>query len=257
VFPRPIAPLSFLPQPHNVPSVFIAAVEYKPVETLDHEVNTPTCTGEFLPTVVPSPIAPPPFAPHPHNVPSVFIAKKVFDTEFGKDNYTVMQAIAKNDTEYNKERRIPLKDQNRASIAPGIPHESYALGPAPDTTHKYGTYIATSEVLTAYIINTTVANGILLEKGPFKDSDVIISFKGTNTFKEAIHDFKSTFMRTDLNKLVRTLGFTAKGEDGDSFINGSFTKVLLHAWNVLIKLKYYFPIFLKTAKKHLLNCLMN
>lgn len=163
------------------------------------------------------------------------IAKKVFDTEFGKDNYTVMQAIAKNDTEYNKERRIPLKDQNRASIAPGIPHESYALGPAPDTTHKYGTYIATSEVLTAYIINTTVANGILLEKGPFRDSDVIISFKGTNTFKEAIHDFKSAFMRTDLNKLVRTLGFTAKGEDGDSFINGSFTKVLLHAWNVLIK----------------------
>jgi hypothetical protein len=164
------------------------------------------------------------------------IAKKVFDTDFGKDNYTVMQTIARNDIAYAEERKIPLKDQKEASIAPGIPHESYALGPAPDeANHRYGTYIATNEVLTAYIIDTTVAKGILLEMGPFRDSDVIISFKGTNTFKEAIHDFKSAFMRTDLKDFVQSLGFTSPGEDGSSFINGSFAKVLLDAWNVLIK----------------------
>ena len=164
------------------------------------------------------------------------IAKKVFDSDFGKDNYTVMQTIARNDIEYAKERRSPLKDQKEASIAPGIPHESYALGPAPDTEqNKYGTYIATNEVLTAYVINTTVAKGILLKKGPFRESDVIVSFKGTNTFKEAIHDLKSTVMRTDLMNVVQSLGFTAPGQDSDSFINGSFSKVLLDAWDVLIK----------------------
>lgn len=161
------------------------------------------------------------------------IAKKVFDTDFGKDNYTVMQTIARNDIAYAKERRSPLKDQKEASIAPGIPHESYALGPAPDG-HKYGTYIATNEVLTAYVINTSVAKGILLKNGPFRDSDVIVSFKGTNTFKEAIHDLKSSVMRTDLMNVVQSLGFTSPGET-DSFINGSFSKVLVDAWDVLIK----------------------
>jgi len=164
------------------------------------------------------------------------IAKKVFDTDFGKDNYTLMKAITKFDREYARERRLPLSDQKDKSIAPGIPHESYALGPAPDTKkHKYGTYIATNEVLTAYVIDTTVAKGILLDKGPFINTDVIISFKGTNTFKEAIHDFKSIVMRTDLKNLVQSLGFTAPEEDGDSIINGSFSNVLLDAWDVLIK----------------------
>jgi hypothetical protein len=160
----------------------------------------------------------------------------VFDTTFGQSNEKVMQTILALDKEYAKEKRSPLRDQKEASVAPGIPHESYALGPAPDTqTHKYGTYIATNEVLTAFIIDTTVAKGILTKKGPFRETDVIISFKGTNTFKEAVHDIKSAFMRTDLKDLAETLGFTVPNEDRDSFINGSFTKILLDAWDILIQ----------------------
>jgi len=164
------------------------------------------------------------------------ITKKVLDTTFGQSNEKVMQTILALDKEYAKEKRSPLRDQKEASVAPGIPHESYALGPAPDTqTHRYGTYIATNEVLTAFIIDTTVTKGILTKKGPFRETDVIISFKGTNTFKEAVHDIKSAFMRTDLNDVAETLGFTVPNEDRDSFINGSFTKILLDAWDILIQ----------------------
>ena len=165
------------------------------------------------------------------------IIKEVFDSTFGQSNEKVMQTILRLDLQYGRrERFVPLRKQRQESVAPGIPHESYALGPAPDTTtHKYGTYIATNEVLTAFVIDTTVAEGILKKKGPFKDTDVIISFKGTNTFKEAVHDIKSAFMRIDLKDVAETLGFTVPNEDRDSFINGSFTKILIDAWDILIQ----------------------
>lgn len=164
------------------------------------------------------------------------ITKKVFDSTFGQSNEKVMQTILRLDKEYAKQKRSALRDQKEASVAEGIPHESYALGSAPDTTtHRYGTYIATNEVLTALIIDTTVAKGILLEKGPFRNTDVILSFKGTNTLKEAVHDIKSTVMRTDLKDVVETLGFTVPSKDKDSFINGSFTNILMDAWDILIQ----------------------
>jgi hypothetical protein len=162
--------------------------------------------------------------------------KKVFETTFGQTNFAVMQSIAQLDLNNIKKKYSPLEEQNESMLTPIVPHESYAMGPAPDTTkHKYGTYIATNEVLTAFVIDTTVANGILLQNGPFTSSDVIISFKGTSTFKEAIHDIKSSIMRIDLRDVVENLGFDVPVEDKDSFINGSFTNILIDAWSVLIK----------------------
>jgi len=162
--------------------------------------------------------------------------KIVLDTTFGKDNSVVMGSIESLDKMNSAKKMSPLMFQKSSEVIPGIPHESYAMGPAPDVNkHKYGTYISTNEVLTAFVIDTTVANGILLEKGPFEQSDVIISFKGTNTFKEAIHDFKSAFMRVDLMKVAKSLGFSVPEEDKDSFINGSFTNILIDAWDVLIQ----------------------
>ena len=159
--------------------------------------------------------------------------KMVFDTTFGQDNVKVMQTIIGLDEKHAKLKRSPLVEQK--GLTPEIPHESYAMGPAPQTDKKpYGTYIATNEALTAFVIDTTVSKGILLKKGPFKETDVIISFKGTNTFKEAIHDLKSQFMRSDLKIVVESLGFTVPQSDGDSFINGSFTTILMDAWDVLI-----------------------
>lgn len=164
------------------------------------------------------------------------ITKKVFDSTFGQSNEKVMQTILRLDLEYAKEKRSPLKEQNSASVTSGIPHESYALGSAPDTTtHRYGTYISTNEVLTALVIDTTVTEGILKKKGLFQDTDIILSFKGTNTFKEAVHDIKSSFMRIDLKDVAETLGFTVPDEDKDSFINGSFTNILMDAWDILIQ----------------------
>ena len=163
------------------------------------------------------------------------IIKKVFDTDFGRDNFSLMGTIGELDKEFQSKKRSPLESQKASEIAPGIPHESYALGSAPIPTKKYATYIATRKVLTAIVLDTSVADGILLKKGPFEKTDIIISFKGTSTFQEAIHDLKSVFMRVDLNDVIRLLGLPVIEEDAKSFINGSFTNVLLDAWNVIIK----------------------
>jgi len=164
------------------------------------------------------------------------IIKKVFDTDFGKDNFTVMQKISELDTAYVGERRRPLIQQKSSSITAGIPHESYALGPVPDIKkHKYGTYISTHEALTAFVIDTTTANKILLNNGPFIESDVILTFKGTNTAKEIIHDLKSASSRVDIYDTAKSLGFTPGEDDRESYINGSFTAILVDAWDVLIQ----------------------
>jgi len=162
--------------------------------------------------------------------------KIVLDTKFAEENYIVMKFIDSLEKTNLAKKRSALIDQKASELVPGIPHESYAMGAAPDVNkHKYGTYISTNEALTAFVIDTTVAKGILLEKGPFKPSDVILSFKGTNTFKEAIHDVKSAFMRVDLKNVATSLGFSVPEEDKDSFINGSFTNILIDAWDVLIQ----------------------
>jgi hypothetical protein len=164
------------------------------------------------------------------------IILKIFESSFGKDNVDVMVNINQMDIAYVNEKRAPLNEQKAASIADGIPHESYALGRAPDQAkRRYGAYISTEKALAACIIDTTVANGILKQKGPFNDKDIIIAFKGTNTFKELIHDVKSVVTRLDLYYVATSLGFTPPESDKDSFIAGAFTTVLIDAWPLLIQ----------------------
>jgi len=203
--------------------------------------------------------------------------KIILDNFFGKNNNIVMNKIQNLDSTFRKKKFTSLVEQKDSMLTEIIPHESYAMGRAPDTKkHNYGTYIATHEALTAFVIDTTVANGILLKeskepketkeskeskeseeseqpkepkqseqseesnesnepKGPFEPTDIIISFKGTNTFTEVLHDLKSMIMRVDLIQIALTLGFSVFKEDKDSLVNGSFANILMGAWDVLIQ----------------------
>jgi hypothetical protein len=139
-----------------------------------------------------------------------------------------MKSITANERKYSRERVSPLKTQQGLGT---IPHESYALGPAPKaTTPKYATYISTSEVVTAVVMNASY-----LKMPLFKPTDVIICFKGTSTIKEVIHDIKSQFTSITLKNTLSQLGLQPAKGDEDAVLNGSFTKVLLDAWNVLLK----------------------
>jgi len=178
------------------------------------------------------------------------IIKKVFETAFGEDNNEVMATIGGLEIGYVKERRRSLVAQKESAIAKEIPqdlkrgiygvstipHESYALGPVPDTTkHKYATYISSRKALCAIVLNASLSNGILLRKGQLEKTDIIISFKGTNTFKEAVHDIKSQFGIIPLNDIIRLLGLPVIDADNGSNISKSFVTVLLHSWNIIIK----------------------
>ena len=164
------------------------------------------------------------------------ILKKLFETDFGKENSVVMTRLKSLDQLYEKQRSTPISSQ--ATPIPGTPNESYALGPAPPLSQpKYGTFISTRKHLTAFVINTSVSNGILLNTDlPFKPSDVIICFKGTNTPKELIHDLKSQFGSISLGKVMKSLGFSLVNPVHDSVkISHSFTRVLIAAWEILIR----------------------
>jgi len=156
------------------------------------------------------------------------IIKKVFEEGIGRSTEEVMKSISANERKYRAERTIPLKTQEGLGK---IPHESYALGPAPKATApKYATYISTSEVVTALVLNASY-----LKSPIFKPNDVIICFKGTSTIKEVIHDIKSQFSSITLKNTLSQLGLQPVKGDEDAVLNGSFTKVLLDAWNVLLK----------------------
>ena len=156
------------------------------------------------------------------------IIKKVFEEGIGSSTEDVMKSISANERKYRAERTTPLKTQEGLGK---IPHESYALGPAPKATApKYATYISTSEVATALVLNASY-----LKSPIFKPNDVIICFKGTSTIKEVIHDIKSQFSSITLKNTLSQLGLQPVKGDEDAVLNGAFTKVLLDAWNVLVK----------------------
>jgi hypothetical protein len=165
------------------------------------------------------------------------IIKKLFETHFGKENHIVMNGIRNLQILYNTQRETAIYSQ--PSQIPGTPNESYALGPAPDTSKqaKYGTFISTRKHLTAFVINTNVSKGILLKTElPFNPSDVIICFKGTNTLKELLHDLKSQFGSITLGKVMTSLGFPLVNPIHDSAkISHPFARVLVAAWDILIR----------------------
>ena len=166
------------------------------------------------------------------------ILKKLFETDFGKENHVVMSSLRSLDKLYAKERTTVISSQ--PTPIPGTPYESYALGPAPDVSlqqAKYGTFISTRKHLTAFVINTNVSKGILVNTDlPFKPSDVIICFKGTNTPKELLHDIKSQFGSVSLGKVMKSLGFPLVNPVHDSAkISHSFVRVLVAAWDILIR----------------------
>lgn len=162
---------------------------------------------------------------------SGFIKKLM--TTFGSENATVMSQIHSLDKEFKSKRGIPLEAQNDRSLIPGIPHESYALGHAhTGDGAKYGTYISTPEVLTALILDSSVKKD-LLAKGPFQEKDILLSFKGTSTFAEVVHDLKSVITRSDLSDVLQAVGI--RYEERGSILNGAFTGPLLRAWDILIR----------------------
>ena len=169
---------------------------------------------------------------------------KTMESALGMSSDVVDKVISAYDKRYESERFAGLRSQpcfikSRGLLEHSIclPHESYALGEAPTTGSKYATYIATPDVLTCFVTTCGRAgNGRLLNNpnSIFEYNDVVVSFKGTSSNTELLHDLSSLISPSDFSLYMgRILGLELpKGKDT---VVGSFMGPLTKAWKVIEK----------------------
>lgn len=105
----------------------------------------------------------------------------------GHSNDIVNKVITAYDWKYANERRQPVSTQ--AGDGAGRPMESYSLVPSKGQGESFGTYIATTNGVTCFIVK-----GSKIVENPysiFEPNDTIITFKGTGTYNDIIKDLKS------------------------------------------------------------------
>lgn len=170
---------------------------------------------------------------------------KSMEAGLGMSSDILNTVITTYDNKYINERRAPLKSQNTGIQTTTkllqkftLPHESYALGPAPKTGTKYATYVCSPENVTCIVANTNAGNGRLLPKyninSIFKDTDVIMAFKGSSTLIDFKHDFMSQLTGADLQSLIGPVT-GIRVANTSNIVTGSFIKPLVAAWSVLMQ----------------------
>jgi len=166
------------------------------------------------------------------------ILHRVIQIALGKSNDIVNKVILALDIQYKKLRYNPIESQKGTVIHGSMrPMESYSLGPTPKGTN-YSTYISTPEGVTCLITNANVTNKkneqcileIINTHSILKENDVIITFKGTNTLNEIVHDIKSQFTPKEMNTIVKHIGLNIP-EQGN--VAGAFLNTLINAWSYI------------------------
>ena len=158
---------------------------------------------------------------------------KVMEKSLGMSNDVVNSVITTYDSRFSLMRRQP-------STAPGSendrPMESYSLTVAPSSENKYATYISSPDDLTCLVINASKIN----EKAKNPNSilspiDVFVSFKGSSSTKNFLHDLNSQFTPFDLGGMLRPIGVIVGMNDGKNMVTGAFINPIVTAWTTLIR----------------------
>jgi hypothetical protein len=171
------------------------------------------------------------------------IMRLSIEAGLGRSSDILNSVITAYDHRYITEKRAPLSSQTGGIETTTktfkkfmLPHESYSLGPVGSGT-KYATYIASPDNVCCLVANATIGNGRLFptynKYSAFKESDVIVAFKGSSTLIDFKHDFMSQLSGTDLGKAMSKVGVKVAG--ADNIVTGSFVGPLLGAWAALIK----------------------
>lgn len=170
---------------------------------------------------------------------------KSIEAGLGRSTDILNTVITTYDYKYLKEKRAQLSSQSTGIQTTTkllqnflLPHESYALGPAPKSGQKYATYICTPNNVTCLVANTSAGQGRLLPKynknSIFLESDVIIAFKGSSTLIDFKHDFMSQISGADLQSLIEPVT-GIRVANSNNIVAGAFIKPIVKAWSTFIQ----------------------
>lgn len=158
---------------------------------------------------------------------------KVMENSLGMSNDVVNKVITAYDMKFAKEKTAPSKAPGSES---GRPMESYSLTVSPSSENKYATYISTPDDLTCLVINASKINEN--EKNPnsiLSPIDVFVSFKGSSSIKNFIHDLQSQITRGELGLMLAPIGVKVGMNDGNNWVTSAFINPIVNAWTTLMR----------------------
>jgi len=147
----------------------------------------------------------------------------VLGQNFGHDNNKVLNdEITARDNARSSERRVPADPAKNN----GRPMKSYVEPPCEKKPNPILTYVSSPSDVTFIVLGGTQVMG---KNDFFKDTDIVISFKGSSTMQNFKHDLYSQFQASELAELMPAgVKFNPVGK-----VTGAFVKILMKSWDIL------------------------
>ena len=149
----------------------------------------------------------------------------VLGQNFGHDNNKVVNdEITVRDKARSSERTVPADPAKNN----GRPMKSYVEPPCDPTpgSNPILTYASSPSDVTFIVLGGDQLRG---KNDFFKDTDIVISFKGSSTMQNFKHDFYSQFQASELAELMPAgVKFNSVGK-----VTAAFVKIMMKSWDIL------------------------
>jgi len=161
---------------------------------------------------------------------SGIIRETLLSNVFGTPNNLGVNAkITELDAKYNSLRRVPSAYPGSKD---GRPMQSYVINPINEGNGPViARYISSPNDFTCLFVpgSTLRANTF------FKETDLVIVFKGSSTGKNFKHDLYSQFTPADISKIMPPGTTMSIGARSNNIVPASFIKPILECWELLKK----------------------
>jgi hypothetical protein len=147
----------------------------------------------------------------------------VLGQNFGHDNNKVVNdEITVRDKARSSERTVPADPAKNN----GRPMKSYVEPPCEKKSNPILTYVSSPSDVTFIVLGGDQLRG---KNDFFKDTDIVISFKGSSTMKNFKHDLYSQFQASELAELMPAgVNFNPVGK-----VTAAFVKIMMKSWDIL------------------------
>ena len=159
---------------------------------------------------------------------SGIIRQVLMSPEFARsDNVSVNNRITELDTKYKDLRKLP---STLAGSIDGRPMQSYVINESAGSGKHNARYISSPSDLTFMF---TKGSALSAKCDFFKDSDIILVFKGSSTMQNFKHDLYSQFTASDLKSIMPPGTKMVSSADKKNIVPASFIKPILESWDLL------------------------
>ncbi len=159
---------------------------------------------------------------------SGIIRELLMSPEFASsDNVSVNNKITELDTKYKDLRKLP---STLAGSIDGRPMQSYVINESAGSGKHNARYISSPSDLTFMF---TKGSALSAKCDFFKDTDIILVFKGSSTMQNFKHDLYSQFTASDLKSIMPPGTKMVSSADKKNIVPASFIKPILESWDLL------------------------